>query len=145
MPHMDNRRLDQVFDSNHRFMPRPEDRSTLILRRAAYLPPADRALVEAAVKSNLPRRQIARLLNLPAGTITRRLQRLGNRLHDPLVVALLDDRCGLPEDLRKAGISHFLQGQPMRRIARDLDTSLFQVRKMIEQLRGWHRGVHHRA
>ncbi len=75
-------------------------RQRQVLRRAELLPEQERLLVELALRQ-VRRRRIAKLLNLTAGNICRRIHRLNQRLHDPIVVALLDDRCPLPADPRR--------------------------------------------
>jgi DNA-directed RNA polymerase specialized sigma24 family protein len=90
MPLRDNYRLDRmIIEAPH---PRPTLRearqaSEALLKRAALLAPADRALVELAVGSSASQRQLATVLRMDAGTVTRRLKRLLGRLYDPLVLS----------------------------------------------------------
>jgi hypothetical protein len=86
-------------------------------------------------------RLIARVLCVPAGTVCRRARRIGARLHDPLVVALLEERCPLAPEIRQMGIEHFLAARSARQIAEMHRMSPGQVRSALEFVRGWHNGI----
>ena len=111
-----------------------------LLERAQFLLPQDRTLLELVVGKGSPIRHVALACGIPAGTVTRRLRRLANRLSDPLVIALLDDKCPLRRDVRQLGIEHFVQACRTRDLAEYHRMSPEQVRKMIAYIRGWHRG-----
>jgi DNA-directed RNA polymerase specialized sigma24 family protein len=117
------------------------DGQRAVLKRAELLDPDDRLLVRLAVHNGVSRRQLAQMFHQQPGSVTRRLQRLGARLNDPLVVALLDARCPLPPEYRQLGVEHFLQGRTMRELADAHQMTLSEVRRVIAYLRGWHRGV----
>src|SRR5688572_11417534 len=87
-----------------------------LLERAAWLQPRDRTILELAIGRQVPRQQIARMLDLDAGTVTRRLHRVAARLHDPLVVALLNENSPLAPPVRRLGIEHFLVGLSARQL-----------------------------
>src|SRR2546421_10394578 len=78
--------------SRPRAVPGDSASEAALLQRAALLPPEDRLLIEL-LQRNTTRRQIADILKQPPGTVCRRIQRLGRRLHNPVVIALLDPRC----------------------------------------------------
>ena len=109
-----------------------------ILRRARLLLPRDRSIIELTVRNRASRQAIARTLGLAPGTVSRRLQRLSARLHDPLVIALLDPACPLAPEYRQVGVEHFLQGLPARHIADKHRMGEVQVRAMIALIRQWH-------
>jgi DNA-directed RNA polymerase specialized sigma24 family protein len=109
-----------------------------ILRRAQLLLPRDRSIVELTLKGNLSRQVVARTLGLAPGSVSRRLQRLSARLHDPLVVALLAADCPLSPEYRQVGVEHFLQGLPATDIADKHRMSAEQIRKTIASIRHWH-------
>src|SRR5688572_33374230 len=90
-----------------------------ILRRAELLPPRDRLLVRLSLNNGVSRRQLGEVLNLRPGSVTRRLQRLGARLNDPLVVALLREDCPLAPEYRQLGVEHFLQRSEERRVGKE--------------------------
>jgi hypothetical protein len=117
------------------------DGQRALLKRAELLDPDDRLLVRLAVHNGVSRRQLAQVLHIPPGSVTRRLQRLGARLNDPIVVALLEPRCPLAPEYRQLGVEHFLQGRSMRQLADAHRMALCEVRQMIAYLRGWHRGI----
>lgn len=112
-----------------------------LLKRLDLLPDSDRAMVALALEGRVSRREIAQLLGLPPGTVSRRLRRLGNALHDPIVVALVERPIGLPAEYRQLGIEHFLLGFSTRRLADLHQMTRHEVRKALEHIRGWFRGV----
>jgi hypothetical protein len=143
MPLFDNQFLDRM-PGPARSRPRADHphQPTLDQRfpHVGLLAPDDRRLLDLALKYRVPHRQIGSALNLPAGTVTRRLKRLLARLHDPLVNALADPNCPLSQEYRQLGLEHFLQGQPTARLADLHQMSPLQVRRILEFVRGWHRG-----
>lgn len=104
------------------------------------LHPEDRLLFELAMRHRLSRRQVAAALGVAPGNVSRRLRRLLNRLHDPLITNLCDSACTLPAEHRQIGLEHFLHDRPLNDIARQRRQSKLQIRQMIEYIRGWHRG-----
>jgi hypothetical protein len=84
------------------------------------------------------RREVGMLLGMPHGSVTRRIQRLIQLLHDPLVVALIEDGQFLPELGREVGLAFFLWQWSIGRIGQKLDMTRYQVKRMVEQVRGWH-------
>jgi DNA-directed RNA polymerase specialized sigma24 family protein len=80
-------------------------------------------------------------LGRTAGTVTRRLRRLMRHLRDPLVVAVTDPLCTLPAEHRQITIEYFLHELSIPKIAQIHQLTRFEVREMLEYVRGWHRGV----
>jgi len=117
------------------------DGQRAVLKRAELLDPDDRLLVRLALHNGVSRRQLAQVLHIPAGSVTRRLQRLGARLNDPIVVALLEPRCPLSPEYRQLGVEHFLQGRSLRQLADAHRMAIGEVRRVLAYLRGWHRGI----
>lgn len=113
----------------------------ILRRRAAFLPPRQRALIDLTIQGKLTRRDIGRLLGIPAGTVTRRVQRLAARLYDPLVVALIERPGELREEYRQVGIEFFLHKLNASQLADLHQLSRDQVKQMIEFVKGWFRGV----
>jgi DNA-directed RNA polymerase specialized sigma24 family protein len=140
MPLLDHRTIDNLGHRARTVAP-PGPLQQELLRRATVLLPRDRLMVELAIRHGVSRRRLAEALGIPAGSVTRRLQKLGARLHDPLVVALLCPNCPLASEYRQLGIEHFLQGQSLRQLAELHRMTLDQVRRMITYIRGWHNGA----
>ncbi|HVT87588.1 MAG TPA: hypothetical protein VHD56_01940 [Tepidisphaeraceae bacterium] len=110
-------------------------------RRIAHLTGSDQLMIEMALDQRRTRREIADHFHLSPGNVTRRLRRILNRLHDPLVVAIIENEESLSEEYRRLGIAYFLQDVQMADLARELRISQAQVRVMIEYIRGWYGGI----
>jgi DNA-directed RNA polymerase specialized sigma24 family protein len=115
--------------------------SAAVAKRIALLPQRDRAIVELTLRSNLSRSEIARAFGMSAGQVSRRLKVLYARLHDPLVIALFDERCPLAPEYRQLGIEHHLVGLSPRELADKHRLADGEVRRMLVFIRGWHKGA----
>ena len=115
--------------------------SPALMGRIELLPTRDRAIVELTLRANLSRAGIARALDMAPGQVSRRLRVLYARLHDPLVVALCDDRCPLAPEYRQLGIEHFLLGVRVPQLSDKHRLPQAHVRRMLAYLRGWHKGA----
>src|SRR5712671_4112282 len=107
-------------------------------QRIFFLDPADRKLLEMTVRGTLTRRGAGMLVGRTCGTVSRRVRRLLERLHDPLVVALVDYGQLLPELYREVGLAYFLRRVPLTRIGVEFGLSRYTARRIIEYIRGWH-------
>jgi DNA-directed RNA polymerase specialized sigma24 family protein len=103
-----------------------------------FLEPADRKLLDITLRGRLSRREVAVMLGMDPGTVTRRIHMLLRRLNTRIVGALVEDGALLPELHREVGLAFFLHKWSHRRIARELGLSEYMVRRMIEYVRGWH-------
>ncbi len=140
MPLRDNFVLDNMLvEQGDR--PALIDAQRALLSRAAMLLPRDRTLVELAIKNHASHRQLARMLDLPPGTVSRRLRKLLNRLHEPIVLALLSGRVSLPEEHRQLGVEYFLQGLTIRELSDRHCMNRPEIRRMLEYVKGWHLAV----
>jgi DNA-binding CsgD family transcriptional regulator len=137
---MDSLRMDRMFASQ----PRPSRReaNSVLLERAKILEPKDRQLIELWLEGNLSVRQIARILELPPGTVSRRMRRLCARLGDPLVAALLDPTCSLPDTYRAIALAHFASCRRIHQLATDSQITRGEVRHILHFVRGWFRALH---
>lgn len=106
-------------------------------RRMEFLSLSDRKLLETALSGKLTWTEIALLAGQSVGTITRRARRLLNRLHDPLIVALIERGDLLPEMHKVVGLAFFLRKTPLEKIAMEAGISEYAVRRMIAYIRGW--------
>jgi DNA-directed RNA polymerase specialized sigma24 family protein len=120
---------------------RLRDASTDILRRAQFLDPRDKLLIDLAVRNRLSVRQLGRVFGLPTGTICRRMKRLANRLLNPVVIALLERNLPLPNHYRQLGVEYFLQGRSFTELADLHRIPRATVQRMISHVRGWHEGL----
>ena len=109
--------------------------------RIAQLGVGDQMLLQMALRDLLPIREIARVVGCDAGTVSRRLQALHKRLRDPLVMALCDKRCPLPDDYRQIGLDYFLRSRNAREISELRQVSRFHVTQLIHFMRSWFRGL----
>jgi hypothetical protein len=115
--------------------------SDALLRRAAHLTRDDQMLIELSVRSGLTYRRIGQLLEIPSGTISRRLHRLGSLLHDPLIVRLLDGPCPLDRDDRQIAIGYFLRRESLRDLSLVHRLPPAQIARKIQFVKGWFRGA----
>jgi hypothetical protein len=60
------------------------------------------------------------------------------RLHDPLVVALVEEGQFLPELHREVGLAFFLRNRTQSQIEREFGVSRYAVKRMLEYVKGWH-------
>jgi hypothetical protein len=112
-----------------------------LLRHAKLLPENERMLVDLAVGQRIGLRALARIVRLPPGTVTRRLRRILARLRDPLVIAMLDPHCPLQPEMRQLGVEHWLLNRSQRALAETHRITVHEVRRMLDYIRAWHRGV----
>jgi DNA-directed RNA polymerase specialized sigma24 family protein len=143
MPLLDHRHIDRMHDALSPAEARDsfETINGSLLDRARFLLPPDKLLIEMAFKNLLSHRQIGQIIGIPAGTVTRRLQRICRRLRDPMILMLIDESCPLPSDHRAVAIGRFLHGRSTVHLARLHHLSPSEVRRAIDYVRGWFRGV----
>jgi hypothetical protein len=107
-------------------------------KRIEYLDLADHKLLEVTLSGKLSRREAGMLVGLSSGTVTRRIRKLINRLHDPMVAALVDGGKLLPELHQEVGLAYFLRKRPMRRIGVEYGIPICEVKRIVAYVRGWH-------
>lgn len=105
--------------------------------RIDLLEPSDRVLLDLIPTGLRTHREVARLLGIDAGTISRRLRQVLKRLNDPLVGVLLDRNCALPAEARQIGIEHFLMGLTATAIADKHQMHRRRVREQLSYMRGF--------
>src|SRR4051812_1823087 len=98
----------------------------------------DQILLDLALNTSATQRRIAEMLGVEPGTVSRRLQRIGQRVNDPIVTRLLDPHCPLGPDYRQIGVEHFLAGRSIATIAQRLGRSRDSVRQTLASVRMWH-------
>lgn len=119
----------------------PSRDDSVLQQHIALLEEDDRTLVELA-RAGVPHRRIAKALGLEPGTVTRRLKRLGQRIHSPIVARLLDPKCPLGPDYRQVGVEFYLTGRTISQIAARLARSRPSVRQTLDTVRAWHLHTH---
>jgi hypothetical protein len=129
--------LPEKASASDRFFEPPEQ----LLKRARHLRSGDRRLVELALRDRLTHLQLAKASNCSRWTVTRRLQRLTRRLNEPMVVALLDERCPLLPRYRvhrQLMLEVRLEFRTVRQLADSHRLSVWNVRQMLRFVRDWH-------
>src|SRR5688500_1108214 len=109
-------------------------------KRIALLPPDDRAVAQLVLCEGASQRQIAALLKLTPGHVSRRTRRIGHRLHDPLVIALLHPDCPLDPAYRQVGVERFLQDKSLKQLAADHACTAIEIRRRLDAINFWFRG-----
>ena len=110
-------------------------------QRIALLPEQDQALLELSLRVGASHRVIARALKRSPGAVSRSIRSLARRLHDPLVVALIDRDCPLDPTYRQIAVEYFLAGRSVAHLARTHDRTQPEVRQIVKFVSSWHRGV----
>ncbi len=106
-----------------------------MLRRAQKLDPADRALIEHVLRDGRRAAELAPLLGVHKRTAQRRVNRLLDRLQDPVFQAACDRLAQLPPPIRAVAEHHICRGRTLRDTARRTGQSLHRVRVHLERLR----------
>jgi DNA-directed RNA polymerase specialized sigma24 family protein len=136
-----NQKLDRIDANNDRPFDDLSPRARRMLELARLLPKPDQLLLELILRARLSRRDIARILEVDAGTVSRRYYRLSRRLSDPLVVALSEPNCALPPLERQVALDRHVVGMKIEDIARKHRLSVHEIRTILIVVRGWARGV----
>jgi hypothetical protein len=103
-----------------------------------FLTTSDQKLVEMVLSGRLSRREIAGLTGVPIQTVSRRMLRIMARLHDPLIIALIEYGQLLPELHREVGLAYFLRRWGPTEMRRQYGVTEYQFRRMITYIKGWH-------
>ena len=109
-----------------------------VQKRICFLDPADRKLLELTVSGRLTRREAGMLVGLSSGTVTRRVRRILNLLHDPIIVALIDYGPLLPELYREVGLGFFLRRQSYKELAAQYGLPRRRLTHIVQYIRIWH-------
>jgi DNA-directed RNA polymerase specialized sigma24 family protein len=108
-----------------------------MLNRAAYLQPADRALLRQALDQGVPARELAILLGCDVRTVQNRVRRLVRRLNHPETVAVLKHLDDWPHDTAAVAIAVWLQGLSQRDTSSATGLTYHQVRQQVQLIRGY--------
>src|SRR5687768_14565171 len=110
-------------------------------QRIALLLPQDKAGAEVVMRDGASHRQIATLLKCTPGHVSRLVRRIGNRLHDPRVAALLHPDCPLEPDYRQLGVERFLQDKSVKQLAAEHEVSPAEIRRRLGAINFWYRAL----
>ena len=137
-----NSRVVERVDGNGRIdMGRCVERAqSEAVRRAALLRGRDRVIIEMALRGSTVR-AIGDAVGLPPATVHRRVRRIGERLHHPVVGLLMEAGCAVAGEYRQIGLEFFLIGLSEREVADKHRMSRGSVRKVVQYLRGWGKGA----
>jgi hypothetical protein len=130
-----------VLESGSPLRSRDREATDGLWDRIALLARDDQVLVELSLKAGASHRQIGRLLKRSPGSVSRQLRRIGRRLHDPLVLALLHPSCPLDAEHRQIGVERFLRGVSMPELAARHQLPIARLRTTLLLIQGWHRGA----
>ncbi len=133
-------RLPRLTDSLAHLATALSDRQALLLERAQLLDEPDRTLLRMAIKSQMTVREIALVHGRNHGSIARRVRLIKRRLCDPIVVALLDERCPLSRIDREVALDHYLRSRPVACIIRQRQLSRREIARSLDHVRGWFDG-----
>src|SRR5687768_11029625 len=115
--------------------------SDAIRQRIALLQPADRTVAELVLRDGATHRQIATLLKVTPGQVSRWVRRISNRLHDPRVTALLHPDCPLEPEHRQVGVERLLQDKSVKQLAAEHACSAAEIRRRIDAINFWYRAL----
>ena len=97
--------------------------------------------MELVLSGAVSKSRAAALLGLPPWRVARRIRKVSARLYCPIVAALMEPRCPLAPSYRQVGVEHFLTGLSARTLAARHQMREGEVRRVIQFVRGWSRGV----
>lgn len=109
-------------------------------KRMEEMAVSDRLFLQLAMDESRTFREVAVIVGCSAGTVSRRIRSLKARLRNPLVIALFERACPVPEEYREIGLDYFLRGRNTREIAQLRELSRFQVMQLIYFIRTWFSG-----
>lgn len=109
--------------------------SDIVIRRAEWLRPDERALLHAIYGDGMTASRVAELSALDARVVRRRVRQLVYRCLSELFVFVLREREGWSTRRRQVATACVLHGRSMRDAARELGVSLHTVRREMEAVR----------
>lgn len=125
--------LDAGVESDLRRRRRREHTARLV-ERAVWLPPRDRALVEAVFRDGHPVTDLARLTGDCPRSLRRRVRQLAARLTSPRFLFVVHHRDLWTNSRRRVGTACFIEGLSLRAAARELQMSLHTVRRHTDAI-----------
>lgn len=112
-----------------------------LMRRSEGMPRRDRLLLELVFRDGLTHREIAEVMRIPRGSVSRRVRRLLRRINDPLVIALGSESCPLPQSLRALALRVYRDRVRLSELAREHAVAVSTLRKRLLFVRAWFDGL----
>lgn len=106
------------------------DRTRLLLTRAAWLPPAERWLIEGVYLRHLSLKELASLNRTPARTLRRRIRWITLRMLTPEFAYVALHRGGWRPQLKAIATACFIEGQALRTTARRMNIPYHDARSL---------------
>lgn len=110
------------------------DLSDQVARRAAHLPPADRALLLAAMDRGVPTAELAAITGMPIRSLRRQVRNLTRRVLSPDFAFVIQSRRHWPILRRRIATAVIIHGKSARAAAADAGTTLHIARKHLEAI-----------
>jgi len=108
------------------------DLNDRLLRRATYLKPEDRVLLNNIYQHGMTQRELAALMGICSQTVSRRANRLCQRLNSEIFSFVLVNRGKWKRKRRRVAELYFLQGYALRETVARSGESMHQVRKHVQ-------------
>lgn len=108
----------------------------IILKRAVLLDPPQRALLEQVFARDMLTRDVARMTGQSVRNVQRQVRALVNRLTSPQAERIFRCRHRWDPITAHIAVAHCVRRRSMRRIARELDMSFYEVRRHVERVHG---------
>lgn len=112
--------------------------------RIALLDLKDRMLLDLVPTGQRSLREVARLMEVSPGQLSRRLRALLRRIDHPFVHHLFHKSCLLHPALRQVGIEYYLLDMTLRAIADKHQMSERETRALVEQIKGYGKAMRFR-
>mgnify|MGYP006302375777 CR=1 FL=1 len=110
----------------------------VVLDRAEHLDNPERALIQQVYGQGVRTDDLAAVLGVSRRTVQRRLQRLVERLTDPLTVFVIRHQARWDRLTAAIAVSVWVKGLPLRQAAARHDVSLHTVRQRLAHVKGMH-------
>ena len=125
---------DKSTDKRERPLEEFEDRLDIIRSRAGLLTGTDKTLMQVYLDNSGTFRQMSRIAGVNEANVARRIHKLIRRLLDGQYITCLRNRKNLTDEQVEIARDYFVEGLPMREIARRHEISRYAVRKAMKKM-----------
>ncbi len=123
----------------------PRDLADLLVARAQWILPEDRALISAVYQDNLSAIQVASLLSAPPRSIRRRIRLLVTRLISPRFIFVAQQtalqKTTWGPTRKRVAVACVLEGRTLRDAAQTLHISLHTIRRHMDAIAAHHEAL----